>query len=135
MQVLPEKTVKQRSHRPGQPGHKQIVSNQQPSIFIIMRIMWCKDFLRMREVLVISVLFLLQLFEAKAELTLEAISSDLKTLSESFRATLSQDRQRRSDTISSQTVYQYQKKQKKCKNLRSYGIASGGNALRLSVKV
>ena len=25
---------------------------------------------------------------------------------------------------------QYQKKQRKCKNLRSYGIASGGNALR-----
>ena len=82
----------------------------------------------MRKVLVISVLVLLHL--VGAELTLEAISSDLKTLSESFKATLSQDRQKRSETISSQTVYQYQKKQKKCKNLRSYGIASGGNALR-----
>ena len=31
--------------------------------------------------------------------------------------------------IATQTVYQYQKKQKKCKNLRSYGLASGSNAL------
>ena len=38
-------------------------------------------------------------------------------------------RNKRSETISSQTVYQFQKKQRKCKNLRSYGIASGGNAL------
>merc|ERR1712142_257923 len=36
---------------------------------------------------------------------------------------------KRSETISPQTVYQFQKKQKKCKNLRSYGIASGSNAL------
>ena len=79
-------------------------------------------------VIFISLLFLLQL--SSAELTLDAISSDLKKLSESFKATLSKERQKRSETISSQTVYQYQKKQKKCKNLRSYGIASGGNALR-----
>ena len=31
--------------------------------------------------------------------------------------------------IASQTVFQYQKKPKKCKNLRSYGLASGSNAL------
>ena len=82
----------------------------------------------MRVMIFITVLFLLQL--ARAELTLDAISTDLKKLSESFKATLSKERQKRSETISSQTVYQYQKKQKKCKNLRSYGIASGGNALR-----
>ena len=35
----------------------------------------------------------------------------------------------RSDDIASQTVYQFQKKAKKCKNLRSYGVASGSNAL------
>ena len=35
----------------------------------------------------------------------------------------------RTGDISTQTVFQYQKKQKKCKNLRSYGIASGSNAL------
>ena len=29
----------------------------------------------------------------------------------------------------SQTVYQYQKKAKKCKSLRSHGVASGSNAL------
>ena len=34
-----------------------------------------------------------------------------------------------SGDIASQTVFQYQKKQKKCKNLRSYGLASGSNAL------
>merc|ERR1712241_1209782 len=39
------------------------------------------------------------------------------------------DREKRSDDIASQTVYQFQKKQKKCKNLRSYGVASGSNAL------
>ena len=31
--------------------------------------------------------------------------------------------------IASQTVFQFQKKPKKCKNLRSYGLASGSNAL------
>ena len=39
----------------------------------------------------------------------------------------------RSETISSQTVYQFQKKQRKCKNLKSYGIASGSNALRYPI--
>ena len=29
----------------------------------------------------------------------------------------------------SQTVYQYQKKAKKCKNLSSHGIATGSNAV------
>jgi len=37
--------------------------------------------------------------------------------------------EKRSDSAVSQTVFQYQKKAKKCKNLRSYSIASGGNAL------
>ena len=35
----------------------------------------------------------------------------------------------RSDDAPAQTVYQYQKKAKKCKNLRSQGIANGSNAL------
>ena len=35
----------------------------------------------------------------------------------------------RSGDTPSQTVYQFQKKAKKCKNLRSYGVASGANAL------
>ena len=84
----------------------------------------------MRVQIFIPVVFFITLIGA--ELTFEAISSDLKNLSESFKATLNktQGRQKRSETISSQTVYQYQKKQKKCKNLRSSGIASGGNALR-----
>ena len=84
----------------------------------------------MRVQIFIPVVFFITLIGA--ELTFEAISSDLKNLSESFKATLNktQGRQKRSETISSQTVYQYQKKQKKCKNLRSHGIASGGNALR-----
>ena len=81
---------------------------------------------------IISVLFLAQITFAK--LTIEDISDDLNQLSESFKVSLNQvrgqERQKRSETISSQTVYQYQKKQRKCKNLRSYGIASGGNALR-----
>ena len=41
----------------------------------------------------------------------------------------SNSRHFRTGDISSQTVFQYQKKQKKCKNLKSHGIASGSNAL------
>ena len=77
----------------------------------------------------------------------ESLSQDLDSLSELFHDTVKQERsalerkersdqtifmrEKRSDqTISSQTVYQFQKKQRKCKNLKSYGIASGSNALR-----
>ena len=54
---------------------------------------------------------------------------ELNRLKETFLSSTFHSRSKRSETISSQTVYQFQKKQKKCKNLRSYGIASGSNAL------
>ncbi|XP_023349347.1 GATA zinc finger domain-containing protein 15 [Eurytemora carolleeae] len=41
-----------------------------------------------------------------------------------------QSRKKRSETVPiTQTVYQYQKKAKKCKNVQSSGIASGSNSL------
>merc|ERR1712142_705015 len=65
----------------------------------------------------------------------ENLALELDNLSEDFLKSVQEmsitknRRNKRSETISSQTVYQFQKKQKKCKNLRSYGIASGSNAL------
>ena len=54
---------------------------------------------------------------------------ELNRLKQQFLSPSFHQRKKRSETISSQTVYQFQKKQRKCKNLRSYGIASGSNAL------
>jgi len=69
----------------------------------------------------------------------EILATDLEILTQDFINSIKKEdsydlqnfskRQKRSETISSQTVYQFQKKQRKCKNLKSYGIASGSNAL------
>ena len=70
-----------------------------------------------------------------SDIDVDSLSRQLEHLSESFLDTMHSDqdihtRDKRSESISSQTVYQFQKKPRKCKNLKSYGIASGSNALR-----
>ena len=70
-----------------------------------------------------------------SDIDVDSLSRQLEHLSKSFLDTMHSDqdihtRDKRSESISSQTVYQFQKKPRKCKNLKSYGIASGSNALR-----
>merc|ERR1712061_600706 len=70
---------------------------------------------------------------AKSNLS-DILEVELEILTQDFIKSMNKgenikSREKRAETISSQTVSQYQKKQRKCKNLRSYGIASGSNAL------
>lgn len=87
--------------------------------------------------IILFILFVIVLFIWKSDAVSwkENLLLELDNLSEEFMQSMQRinftdnRRIKRSETISSQTVYQFQKKQKKCKNLRSYGIASGSNAL------
>ena len=88
------------------------------------------------EILFIAVLMsLVTLDIVLSDIDVDSLSRQLEHLSKSFLDTMHSDqdihtRDKRSESISSQTVYQFQKKPRKCKNLKSYGIASGSNALR-----
>ena len=84
--------------------------------------------------IILSLCFLFSLAknQQKRNLSLRLAPELEKIKNNFFKSRINDDdtaRNKRSETISSQTVYQFQKKQRKCKNLRSYGIASGGNAL------
>ena len=85
-------------------------------------------------IIILSLCFLFSLAknQQKRNLSLRLAPELEKIKNNFFKSRINDDdtaRNKRSETISSQTVYQFQKKQRKCKNLRSYGIASGGNAL------
>ena len=88
------------------------------------------------DTLYIAVLLSLVTFDiVSSDIDVDSLSRQLEHLSKSFLDTMHSDqdihtRDKRSESISSQTVYQFQKKPRKCKNLKSYGIASGSNALR-----
>ena len=84
--------------------------------------------------IILSLCFLFSLAknQQKRNLSLRLAPELEKIKNNFFKSRINDDdtaRNKRSETLSSQTVYQFQKKQRKCKNLRSYGIASGGNAL------
>jgi len=85
--------------------------------------------------IILSLCFLFSLAknQQKRNLSLRVAPELEKIKNNFFKTRINDDdddsaRNKRSETISSQTVYQFQKKQRKCKNL-SYGIASGSNAL------